>query len=90
LGDEFILPTVHFEMLDDMIKIEDKVAFQWTFKLAAEEGIIAGGSSGANIYGAVKLAEQIDRPANIVTLCPDSGYKYLTTIYNPDWLKEIS
>jgi cystathionine beta-synthase len=88
LGDEFILKTVQFDLLDDMIKISDKTAFDWTYKLAETEGIIAGGSSGANIYGAIEVAKMVDRPCNIVTVFPDSGYKYLTTIYNKEWMDE--
>lgn len=88
MGDEFLIKTAQLEILDDMYQIEDKKAFGWTKKLAYEEGIIAGGSSGANIWGAVKLAKEIDRPANIVTIINDSGYKYFSTIYNDDWLRE--
>lgn len=87
MGDEFLIKTAQLEILDDMYQIEDKKAFGWTKKLAYEEGIIAGGSSGANIWGAVKLAKEIDRPANIVTIINDSGYKYFSTIYNDDWLR---
>jgi cystathionine beta-synthase len=81
LGDEFLLPTVQLDLLDDMIQVSDKTAFEWSLKLAREEGIIAGGSSGANIYGAIKLAKQIDKPVDIVTILPDSGYKYASSIY---------
>ncbi len=81
LGDEFLLPTVQLDILDDMIQVNDKTAFEWSLKLAREEGIIAGGSSGANIYGAIKLARQIDKQANIITIFPDSGYKYASSIY---------
>ncbi|MBZ0178816.1 MAG: cysteine synthase family protein [Melioribacteraceae bacterium] len=87
MGDEFLIKTAQLEMMDDMFQIEDKKAFGWTKKLAFEEGIIAGGSSGANIWAAIELAKQIDRKANIVTIFPDSGYKYFTTIYNDEWLK---
>lgn len=86
MGDEFIIPTAQFEYLDDMYKVEDKKAIGWTKKLAYEEGILSGGSSGANIYGAVKLAKEIDREVNIVTIICDSGYKYFSSIYNDDWL----
>jgi cystathionine beta-synthase len=71
-----------------MYQVEDKTAFQWTKKLANEEGILSGGSSGANIWASVKLAKEIDREANIVTIICDSGYKYFSTIYNDQWLKE--
>jgi cystathionine beta-synthase len=88
MGDEFLIKTAQLELLDDMMQIEDKKAIGWTKKLAFEEGILAGGSSGSNICGAVRLAKQIDRPANIVTIICDSGYKYFSTIYNDEWLKE--
>ncbi len=86
MGDEFLIPTAQLDLLDDMMKIEDKKAIGWTKKLAYEEGIIAGGSSGANIYGAVNIAKEIDREANIVTIICDTGYKYFSTIYNDEWL----
>jgi cystathionine beta-synthase len=81
LGDEFLLPTAQLELLDDIIRIDDKTAFEWTLKLARCEGIIAGGSSGANIYGALAVAREIGSQANIVTIFPDSGYKYMSSIY---------
>lgn len=88
IGDEFLIKTAQLELIDDMYQVEDKTAFQWTKKLANEEGILSGGSSGANIWACVKLAEKIDREANIVTIICDSGYKYFSTIYNDEWLKE--
>ena len=88
LGDEFLIKTAQLEYIDDMLKISDKEAFEWTLKLANSEGIIAGGSSGANIWGAVKIAEQVKEKVNIVTIFPDSGYKYFSTIYNDDWFAE--
>lgn len=88
IGDEFLIKTAQLELLDDMYQVEDKTAFQWTKKLANEEGILSGGSSGANIWASVKLAKEIDREANIVTIICDSGYKYFSTIYNDQWLKE--
>ncbi|MCF8261016.1 MAG: cysteine synthase family protein [Melioribacteraceae bacterium] len=86
MGDEFLIKTAQLDMMDDMYQVSDKDAIKWVKKLAAEEGIIAGGSSGANICAAVRLAEQIDTEATIVTLCCDSGYKYLSTVYNDEWL----
>jgi cystathionine beta-synthase len=88
IGDEFLIKTAQLEMMDDMLKVEDKTAIEWTKILAREEGIIAGGSSGANIWGAVQIAKQIDKEANIVTLICDSGYKYLSSIYNDEWLQK--
>ena len=86
IGDEFLIKTAQLEMMDDMLKVEDKTAIEWTKKLAREEGILAGGSSGANIWGAVQVAKKINKEANIITLICDSGYKYFSSIYNDEWL----
>jgi cystathionine beta-synthase len=88
MGDEFLIKTAQLEQLDDMMQIEDKKAIGWTKKLAFKEGILAGGTSGANVCGAVRLAKEIDRDANIVTIICDSGYKYFSTIYNEEWLEK--
>lgn len=90
IGDEFLIKTAQLEYLDDMIKVEDKKAFGWARKLAFEEGILSGGSTGANIYAAVHLARELDREANIVTIVCDTGYKYFSTLYNDEWLEKIT
>ena len=86
MGDEFLIKTAQLEMMDDMLQVTDKKAVGWTKKLAFEEGIIVGGTSGANMWGAYQVAKRIDREANIVTIFCDSGYKYFSTIYNDEWL----
>lgn len=88
IGDEFLIKTAQLEYLDDMVQIEDKKAFGWARKLAYEEGILSGVSTGANICAAVHLARDIDKELNIVTIICDSGYKYFSTLYNDDWLIE--
>lgn len=86
IGDEFLIKTAQLTLMDDMLKVTDKKAIGWTKKLAFEEGILAGGSSGANIWASMQIAKEIDREANIVTLICDSGYKYFSTIYNDEWI----
>lgn len=88
IGDEFLIKTAQLEMMDDMLQVTDKKAIGWAKKLAYEEGIVAGGSSGANIWAATQIAKKIDSEANIVTLICDSGYKYFSTIYNDEWLEK--
>ncbi len=86
MGDEFLIKTAQLELLDDMFQVNDKKAIGWAKKMAFEEGLLVGGSSGANIWGAVKLAQQVDCQANIVTILCDSGYKYFSSIYNDEWI----
>lgn len=89
LGDEFLIGCVEFSLIDDFYQITDKQAFQMTRKLATTESILAGGSSGAAVWACLKLAREIEEPARIVTLLPDSANRYLSTIYNDDWLKKM-
>jgi cystathionine beta-synthase/cysteine synthase A len=57
-------------------------------ELAKEEGLLVGGSSGANVWVALKIASELTEPTTIVTVLPDSGIKYLSKIYNDDWMQE--
>jgi len=88
LGDEFLIGCVDFSLIDEIYQITDKEAFHMTRKLANKEAILAGGSSGATMWGAMKLAQELNSPARIITLFPDSANRYLSTIYNDDWLRE--
>jgi cysteine synthase len=63
---------------DEVWTIEDARAIDMTRRLAQEEGIFAGISSGANVVGAIKLAEQLGTGDVVVTLAVDSGFKYMT------------
>jgi cystathionine beta-synthase/cysteine synthase A len=50
---------------------------------------MVGGSSGGNVYAALEIAKTMEAPAKIVTVLPDSGFKYMSKIFNAEWLKEI-
>jgi cysteine synthase len=65
--------------VDEVWAIEDGEAIEMTLRLAQEEGIFAGISSGANIVAARRLAEQLGPDAVVVTLAVDSGFKYMST-----------
>ncbi len=86
LGDEFLIGCADFSVIDDMYQITDREAFRMARELARKEGILAGGSSGAAIWGVLKLARSLDRPARIATIFPDGASRYLSTIYNDAWL----
>lgn len=77
IGNDFIAKTMDMSLVDEVIKVDDKTAFDLVRLLAKKEGIIAGTSSGAALYGALKLAEKIDQ-GNIVTIFPDRGDRYFS------------
>ncbi|MDA1101158.1 MAG: cysteine synthase family protein [Proteobacteria bacterium] len=83
IGEDHIAQCMDFSVVDEMMQFNDDDAFGLTRQLAACEGILAGGSSGGNLFGCMKLAERLEQPANIVTVFPDTGLKYLSSIFQP-------
>lgn len=88
LGDECIIGCVEFDLIDDVVKVHDRDAFRTARELARTEAMMAGGSSGAAAFAARALAHKLDRPARIVTVLPDSAFRYGSTVFNDAWLKE--
>ena len=87
LGDEEIIGCPEWELIDDMFQVADRDAFLAAREMARTEAILAGGSSGAALCGVRKLVERLERPARVVTIFPDSGSRYLSTIYSDDWMR---
>jgi cysteine synthase len=73
-----VMPHWYAEKVDHVEPIEDDEAVAMTVRLAREEGIFAGISTGANVVGAHRLAERLGPDASIVTLAVDTGFKYLS------------
>jgi cysteine synthase A len=73
-----VMPHWYPEKVDHVEPIEDDEAIAMTVRLAREEGIFAGISTGANVVGAHRLAERLGPDALIVTLAVDTGFKYLS------------
>ena len=86
LGDEFILPTMDFDLIDEMLQVSDRDAFQFARKLACTEGILAGVSSGGTLWGVDEMLRRIGSPARIVTIFPDGASRYLTKLFDEAWL----
>lgn len=74
----FVPPHYDGSWIDAVETISDEEALAMTLRLAREEGIFAGISSGANVVGALRLAERLGPDAVVVTLAVDSGFKYMS------------
>jgi cystathionine beta-synthase len=88
LGDEEIIGCPDFSLLDDMYRVGDRETFRATRALARREAILGGGSSGAALWAVRKLGRTLDHSARIVTIFPDSGTRYMSTIFNDEWMKQ--
>ncbi len=88
IGEDMLVPTMQFEYIDDFIQVTDKDSFLMARRLAKEEGIFAGGSSGAAVWATLQVAKDLDDDKTVVVILPDTGARYLSKIYNDDWMKE--
>ena len=88
LGDEEIIDCPEFDVFDRMLQVSDEEAFLAARELARQEAMLVGGSSGAALWGVRRILPELRSGARVVTLFPDSGTRYLSTIYNDDWLRE--
>lgn len=87
IGEDHLAKAMDFSIVDEIIPVKDRDAFAVARLLARKEGLLAGGSSGANVWGALEIAKRLTAPAVIVTILPDGGVKYLSKLYDDEWMK---
>jgi len=87
LGDEFIIGCPDFSLIDDIIPCSDRNAFLWARELVLREACMGGGSSGAAIWGILQLLPHLPDGTRLVTLFPDGTSRYLSTIFNDEWMR---
>ena len=89
VGEDFYPKAFDRDITDDIVKVNDAEAFEMTRRLAGEEGLLVGGSSGMAVASAVKyaLANDLDEHQLVVVLLPDSGRSYLEKIFDDDWMR---
>ena len=88
IGEDMLCPTIDFSVIDTMYQIGDEESFLMARDLARKEGILAGGSSGTAVAAALKHARKLDDDAVMIIILPDSGSKYITKMFNDEWMKE--
>ena len=87
IGEDFMPSTLELKVLDEVVTVSDRDAFLTARMLAREEGLLAGGSSGAAVFGALKVARNSEGKT-IVVILPDTGRNYLNRVYSDDWMTE--
>jgi cystathionine beta-synthase len=89
VGEDFWPQTFDPGVVDRWITVSDRDAFLTTRRLAQDEGILAGGSGGMALHGALEVAAELDDPdAMVVVVLPDGGRSYLSKIYSDGWMRQ--
>jgi cystathionine beta-synthase len=89
IGNDKIPSTLWFDVIDEMRSIGDRDALTMARRLTREEGLFAGGSAGLVVKLACDVAREVNNPdALIVCVLPDTGERYLSKVYNEEWMRE--
>jgi cystathionine beta-synthase len=86
IGMSYLPETVDMRVIDEMARISDRDSFLMARRIAREEGLLVGGSSGTAAVAAVKLAKSLPPEAVLVVMFPDSGRGYMSKIFNDEWM----
>jgi len=89
IGGDKLPTSLHWDVIDEWITVSDKDAMLMVRRLAKEEALFAGGSTGVNVVAALDVARRVNDPhALVVTVLADTGERYLSKVYNDEWLRE--
>lgn len=90
IGEDFLPGTTDLSVIDEIVQVNDRESLLMTRRLVREEGIFAGGSCGAAVIGAIKYAREhkLGPDDLMVVILPDSGSRYLSKVFDDDWMRE--
>ncbi len=88
IGEDFIPDICDMSLIDHAFTVNDKEALHAARELLLKEGMMGGSSSGTLLAGALKYCKQQTEPKNVVTLLCDTGNRYLSKMYNDEWMKQ--
>jgi len=86
VGEDFWPEAYDPSVVDDIHRVSDAESFAMTRRLAREEGLLVGGSSGMAVVGALRAARDLPADAVVVVLLPDHGRGYLSKLFDDDWM----
>jgi cystathionine beta-synthase len=89
IGQDKVPGTLDMAVVDDFRTVSDRDAFSMARRLTREEGLFVGGSAGLITHVALQVAREVDDPeALVVTFLCDTGERYLSKLYNDEWMRE--
>jgi len=88
IGEDVIPTTSDLSVIDDAVSVSDKDAFNMARRIAREEAMFVGGSSGAAVVAALEVAKGLGPDKLVVVMLPDTGRSYLSKCFNDAWMEE--
>jgi cystathionine beta-synthase len=88
IGEDFIPGVYDFALIDDVLSVTDRESLNMARRLAREEGLLCGGSSGTAVVAALKVARDLSPDQLVVVILPDTGERYLSKVHSDEWMRE--
>jgi cystathionine beta-synthase len=90
IGEDYIPALADFDLVKKAYEVSDAESFDAARQLLLNEGILAGSSTGTLLSAAIRYCREQTTPKRVVTLACDSGNKYLSKMFNDEWLKSVN